>query len=118
MVLNGKVWGKTLEIIKGSSFEVHRIEIYKHHYCSLHKHIHKNNLFFVEKGNIKIEVHKKEYDLIDETYLFDGDMTIVKPDELHRFVGIADKSIVYEIYWVDNIKDDIIRVKSGGIEND
>jgi len=115
MKIAGKVWGHTKEIIKGSAFEVHRIEINKGGFCSLHKHNHKNNAFFVESGIVEVEVHKNDYDLVDKTKLIVGEMVIVKAGENHRFKGIED-SIVYEIYWLDDINDDIVRIEVGGDE--
>ena len=115
MKIAGKVWGYTQELIKGSSFEVHRIEIEKDGFCSLHKHNHKNNAFFVEDGTIEVEVHKNDYDLVDKTVLSDGDLLVVKAGEYHRFRGL-DKSIVFEIYWIDDIAEDIQRKEVGGKE--
>lgn len=112
-MIQGKVWGYTQEIIKGSSFEVHRIEIDKGGYCSMHKHLHKNNMFFVEKGFIRVEVKKNDYDLTDKTNLEAGEMMIVKAGEFHRFRAAMD-SVVFEIYWLDDIKEDIVRQKVGG----
>jgi mannose-6-phosphate isomerase-like protein (cupin superfamily) len=113
MKVSGKIWGKTQEIIKGSTFELHRIVIEKGGFCSLHKHEHKNNAFFVESGSIEIDVHKNDYDLIDKTYLNTGDMLVVKTGEYHKFKAVED-SIVYEIYWIDDISEDIIRKEVGG----
>jgi len=113
MKISGKVWGYTQEIIKGSSFELHRIEVNEGGFCSLHKHIHKNNGFFVEAGGIEIEVHKNDYNLVDKTVLTDGDFMIVKAGEYHRFRGL-EKSVVYEIYWIDDIAEDIERKEVGG----
>lgn len=113
MNIAGKVWGQTQQLIKGSFFEVHRIEIEKDGFCSLHKHNHKNNAFYVESGFIQVEVHKNDYDLVDITNVQQGELMIVKAGEYHRFKGLAE-SIVYEIYWVDNITEDIERKEVGG----
>ena len=32
--MQGKIWGKTLDIFKNSNFELHRIEIKKGGFCS------------------------------------------------------------------------------------
>lgn len=114
IMIQGKIWGHTEEIVKNSFFEIHRIEIKKGGFCSLHKHIHKNNMFYVEKGNINIEIHKLNYELIDITTLITGQMTIVIPGEFHKFIANED-STVYEIYWLNNISEDIERKEVGGI---
>ena len=54
----GKVWGKTAEIFSNHNFEVHRIEVNKGGFCSKHKHTHKFNAFYMEKGKLKITVYK------------------------------------------------------------
>ena len=56
----------------------------------------------------------KEYDLIDETIVTDGDLTIVKPGKYHEFEALED-TIAYEIYWVELNHDDIVRENVGGM---
>lgn len=116
MNISGKVWGYTQELVKGASFEVHRIEIKEGGFCSLHRHLHKNNAFFVESGFIEVEVCKIDYNLVDKTNLQKGEMTVVKAGEYHKFKGIKE-SVVYEIYWTDNISEDIDRKEVGGFND-
>ena len=54
----GKIWGETSPIFNKNNVEIHRIEIKKGGYCSKHKHEHKFNAFFVEKGKLQISVWK------------------------------------------------------------
>lgn len=54
----GKVWGKTTEIWRGQHVEVHRIQTLKSGYCSRHRHDHKLNMFYVERGRLLVEVWK------------------------------------------------------------
>lgn len=110
---SGKVWGNSLLIYRDESAEVHRIEIEKGGYCSLHKHETKHNMFFVESGSIDVMVEKKDYDLTDTTRLGPGEKMVVGPGEYHRFLANED-SIVYEIYYVVLRGDDIIRKDRGG----
>ena len=72
MKTQGKVWGLTQEIFKNHNFELHRIEAKKGGYCSVHKHLHKFNAFYIEKGKLKITVYETDYDLIDETIISTG----------------------------------------------
>jgi quercetin dioxygenase-like cupin family protein len=67
--IQGKVWGETECIFLKNNVEFHRIEVKKNGFCSKHKHVHKYNAFFVEKGKLKISIWKKDYDLIDETII-------------------------------------------------
>jgi quercetin dioxygenase-like cupin family protein len=113
MRIQGKIWGKTQDIFKNSNFELHRIEIEKGCYCSKHKHKHKYNAFFIEKGKLKITIYETDYDLVDETIISTGEMTIVKPGVFHRFKALED-TICYEIYWVSLDHDDIVREDVGG----
>lgn len=115
MIKQGKVWGSTQELFFKNNVEIHRIETKKGGFCSKHKHRHKYNAFFVESGSIKVKVWKNDYDLVDEITLSKGDMTTVKPGEFHLFESVED-SVVYEIYWVELLKDDIDRETVGGQE--
>lgn len=113
MNIHGKVWGKTQELFFKNNVEIHRIEINKGSFCSKHKHNHKFNAFFIEKGKIKVKIWKNDYDLIDETIISTGQMTTVKPGEYHLFESLED-TIAYEIYWIELERNDIDRENVGG----
>tara|TARA_Y100000034_G_scaffold132562_1_gene195875 strand:+ start:474 stop:821 length:348 start_codon:yes stop_codon:yes gene_type:complete len=113
MKIQGKVWGKTQDIFKNINFELHRIEVNKGGFCSKHKHIHKINAFYIEKGKLKITIHETEYNLVDETIVSTGDLTIVNPGKYHEFEALED-TIAYEIYWVELDHNDIKRENIGG----
>ena len=110
----GKVWGKTAEIFSNHNFEVHRIEVNKGGFCSKHKHTHKFNVFYMEKGKLKITVYKNDYDLVDETIIETGQIAIAKPGEYHEFEAL-ENSVCYEIYWVELNHQDIQRESVGGM---
>lgn len=111
----GKVWGNTQRLFMKNNVEIHRIETNAGGFCSKHQHKHKYNAFYVESGEIEIEVWKNDYDLIDKTIVKTGEMTTVKPGEFHRFRSVKD-SVVLEIYWVELLADDIERENVGGNE--
>lgn len=114
MIKHGKIWGSTECIHSNSAYEFHRIEILKNAFCSVHKHEHKWNGFFLEEGLLNILVWKNDYDLVDQTLLRPGDFTFVAPDEFHQFVAL-EKSIAFETYWASSLqKNDIIRKTVGG----
>ena len=92
----GKVWGRTIELLKTPLIEVHHILINKQCVCSMHKHEFKWNMFYVISGELVIEVQKNDYPLLDSTPLGPGEWTSVKPNEFHRFRSIATKG-GYEI---------------------
>ena len=110
----GKVWGETTLLLKNSFIEIHKIIIKPNSYCSLHKHEHKWNAFFVHSGVLYIETNKNDYDLMDTTTLNAGEFTTVKPNEFHRFVTKGSTVEALEIYYPEGISEDIIRKTVGG----
>ena len=111
----GKVWGETCHLFGKNNVSIHRIEIKSGGYCSKHKHNHKYNLFFVEKGDIEVHVWKNDYDLKDVTKIKEGESTTVKPGEYHKFFNRSESTaIVYEIYWTELNENDIVREDVGG----
>ena len=115
MKIQGKVWGKTQELFKNSNFEIHRIEAKKGGYCSTHCHHHKFNAFYVESGKLKITIFETDYDLVDETIISTGEMTIVKPGNYHKFEALED-TVCFEVYWVELNYKDIKRKNVGGFK--
>lgn len=115
MKVQGKVWGKTQAIFKNSNFEFHRIEAKKGGFSSKHRHVYKFNAFYVERGKLKITIYETDYDLVDETIISTGELTIVKPGNYHKFEALED-TICYEIYWVELNHSDIERENVGGLK--
>ena len=113
MKTQGKIWGLTQEIFKNHNFELHRIEAKKGGFCSKHKHIHKFNAFYIEKGKLKLTIFKNDYDLVDETIVQTGQIATAKPGEYHMFEAL-ENTICYEIYWVELNHSDIERETVGG----
>jgi quercetin dioxygenase-like cupin family protein len=111
--IQGKVWGSTENIFKKNNVSMHRIEINKGGYCSIHKHRYKHNAFFVESGKLKIYIWKNDYDLIDTTVVTKLQMTSVAPNEYHKFEALED-TVAYEIYWSECEDSDIERKDVGG----
>ena len=84
-MIAGKVWGQTELLEANCALEFHRIFMNKGGVCSKHMHEFKWNGFYVESGIMKISVWQKDYDLIDETILYEGDYTKVKPVLYNKF---------------------------------
>ena len=112
-MINGKVWGNTRALLQNALVEFHRIEIKADGFCSLHKHQYKWNAFYVVSGELEIEVHKNDYNLIDRTILTPGDFMTVKPGEYHRFHAGPD-TVAFELYWPELLSSDIVRRDVGG----
>lgn len=117
MEIQGKVWGTTELIFKNPVLEFHRINVKAGYKCSLHKHEHKWNGFYVVSGTLEIHVQKNDYALTDVTVLKAGDFTTVKPGEYHQFVCTADCH-AFELYWPELLSTDIKRKDHGGKKNE
>ena len=113
MNIEGKVWGTTSELLKKNNVKVNRAVINGGYQCSKHQHYYTHNMFFVESGFVEIHRWKNDYDLVDITMLRPGDSCTVPPGEYHRFVGIDQESVLYEMYWIE-LSDDIERKDCGG----
>lgn len=112
-MIAGKVWGQTECLLQNPFVEFHRIDIAEGYHCSLHKHEHKWNAFYVVEGILEIEVHKEDYDLVDVTTLNPGDFTTVKPGEYHLFRSVTDV-VAFEVYYPEPLSEDIVRKTVGG----
>jgi len=112
----GKVWGTTELIEANGALEFHRIQMNKGGVCSKHLHEFKWNGFFVEKGVMLVRVWQKDYDLVDETILYEGDYHKVKPGVYHQFECL-ESGIAYELYWAEFNHNDIVRETVGFMED-
>lgn len=110
-----KIWGQTRPLFLLNNVEIHRIETHiKGASCSVHKHDHKYNYFFVESGKLKIKVWQNDYDLIDETTLEPGQYITVAPGVFHQFF-VVEPGVAFEIYYVKLLEDDIVRKTVGSL---
>lgn len=113
MNMQGKIWGKTAEVLTQNNFSVHHLEIKKGGYCSEHSHKRKTNLFYVIKGELKISVWRDNG--IDHTILTDGQTMTIPINIIHRFKAMTDVQCL-EIYESTPVEEDIERQSQGGIE--
>jgi len=113
----GKVWGVTELIEANGALEFHRIQMNKGGVCSKHLHEFKWNGFYVEKGVMLVRVWQKDYDLVDETILYEGDYHKVKPGVYHQFECL-ESGVAYELYWAEFNHNDIVRETVGYIDDD
>jgi mannose-6-phosphate isomerase-like protein (cupin superfamily) len=115
-MIAGKVWGQTELLEANGVLEFHRIEVKKGGVCSKHRHRHKWNGFFVERGALMIRVWKKDYALVDETVIRAGQYTKIAPGEYHQFEAL-EYTVAFELYWAEFNHDDIEREDSGFIRS-
>lgn len=109
---SGKIWGTTELLFKHNGVECHRIFIKKGYACSRHKHNMRSNAFYVEEGDLVIQVWKNDYKLVDNTRLQKGQRTGVPAGEYHSFAALKD-TIALEWYWVEDMDKDIRRKDHG-----
>lgn len=114
-MIKKKVWGLTEKLFENNNVEIHRIEIKVGGYCSRHFHEYKFNMFYVESGELDIEVQENDSSIVNTTTLYKGQSTTVEPQKLHIFKAKQD-TIAYEIYWVQLMGEDIKRESFGGLK--
>ena len=114
-MIYGKIWGSTRPLLVTPLVEVHLIDIVPQAHCSEHTHRHKWNAFFCIDGELRINVKRRAYDLVDETTLLAGDFTTVSPGEAHWFATRDAPTRAIEIYYPEPLTEDIVRETVGGV---
>lgn len=67
--------------------------------CSLHFHKLKDETFYISQGNVLVELEGKEY------WLGSGDSVHIPRLAKHRFFGIGNYNVIYEISTFHSDKD-------------
>lgn len=111
----GKVWGTTQLLLRTPFIEIHLLKIKPYAKCSVHRHRTKWNAFFVQAGVLTIETKKNDYNLTDLVKISANEMTMVKPMEYHRFSTDKASVIAIEIYYPDELSEDIERLDCGSV---
>jgi mannose-6-phosphate isomerase-like protein (cupin superfamily) len=111
-----KSWGVTRPLRYGERDELHHASIKKGGYSSRHRHVGKENYFYVLSGTLYIQRYDPDYRPVRLT----AGMAYVSPaGEWHRFYATTDVELI-EYYWnadgnpID--PDDIERLDMGGID--
>lgn len=115
MIIENKVWGTTQRLFDRGGVEVHRIVGIAGGYCSKHKHHYKYNTFYIEHGALRIVIFGEGDSIEDERIIRDGERMDIPPGVYHRFWVVEDKTVAYEIYYLDGCPHDIIREDVGGL---
>jgi len=100
-----KLWGKEYWLIN-NRYCTKILHITKGRQCSLHYHKDKDEIFFLHKGLIKVEIGTKSF------RMHEGDFINIRPGVKHRFYGIEDSIIIEastphsgnDIYRIENSK--------------
>lgn len=109
----GKIWGENILIFKNDNIQINQIYIKKGGRCSKHMHKHKNNIFFVQNGELEIEEWKSN-GLVDITVLKNEQTTEIKSGIYHRFTA-KEETLAIEIYYLSIDENDILREDIGTI---
>lgn len=100
-----KDWGEELWIVN-RDYCGKLLRIKQGHRCSLHYHKAKDEVFYVTKGRVLLELGG------DEMILETGDHRHVAPGTIHRFTGLTDAELVeFSTHHEDS---DSYRVEIGG----
>ena len=110
---SGKIWGETNLVFSNNNVQINQIHVKKGGRCSKHMHNHKNNIFFIQSGELLIEQWTKE-GFVDSTILKTEDKMEISSQVFHRFTALAD-TMALEIYYQDIENDDIIREDIGSM---
>ena len=82
-----KVWGKELWIVNGK-YCGKKLMLKRGHRCSMHQHKNKDEVFYLIRGVILMEVDDKKWIMNPE------DSVHVPQNTLHRFTGLLNSQII------------------------
>ncbi len=105
-----KVWGERRRILLTEQAEIDLLYLKANTFCSTHKHTYKSNLFYVIKGEVRIETE------FGNKVLKANESWTVNPTLIHRFCPVTD-AVMVEIAFVNKGEispGDIDRISQGG----
>lgn len=109
-----KQWGWSMPEVVSPLCEVHRIDVRKGGFCSLHQHDRKHNVFTVVAGKLIIEFGADNPR--PPVPLLPGQTYDVAPGIVHRFV-CPEATTAIEVYYPASVDPlDIYRFSEGGVE--
>lgn len=110
-----KIWGKTTCVVRRPGFTVHHLVVVPGSFCSIHRHEHRFNGFFVSKGSLTIrELGDDGVNKVIE--LGAGDYYEVAPRVVHQFRSEGGCEAL-EIYFPPDVDgEDITRFSVGGLD--
>lgn len=112
-LLEPKTWGKTVMLVRGTGFSLHRATIKKGGISSEHYHQARHNLFLVEKGRLKITQWRGK--LVEEVIIGPGEVCCSPAGVKHAFEALSNVVLI-EFYWSECDPHDIIRFNQGCVK--
>lgn len=111
-----KIWGSVKHLFDGP-VAMSSLQVEAGSFCSLHRHLHRWNHFFVISGEITIVLYNGDMTVSRRVVLKAHQSYTVKPGMLHKF-EVGESGRVVEVYWTEDGHsasiDDIERIKEGG----
>lgn len=104
-----KIWGYEKWLENNENYCCKLLSLNKGFQCSLHYHKEKDEMFFVTKGHVRLEVNGKVM------HMREGNFMRIKPGTKHRFRGMED-SIIIEVSTHHEEHDSHRIEKSKGID--
>ena len=107
-----KIWGTTECLESNPLCELHRIAVLPGYRCSNHRHAHKWNLFYVERGELHVIIEQADHN--DEIKVWAGMVCRVGPGLFHRFENRSSQVVeAFELYFPETLSEDIERLDVG-----
>lgn len=103
-----KEWGEEQWIVN-KEYCGKRLLLKKDRRCSMHFHKEKDEVFYIEKGNVLLEMDGERY------VLTPGEFVHVRSGSEHRFTGLED-SVIFEFSTTHSEEDSYRREKSGHVD--
>jgi len=103
-----KIWGEELWVINTKKYCGKILKLKKGFFSSIHKHLEKDETFYMLEGAVKLELEKKDRKLVV------GDVQRILPGQFHRFIGLED-SIIIEFSTFHRDEDTVRKTESGKI---
>jgi len=118
--LQGKPWGETRCVFRDDTHEVWHATIFPGGFSSRHFHTHKDNLFYVVSGRLKVHVFASQPDPGTPTTTHDlgaGDCLTIEAGVWHQFDATLATCPVQlvEVYRAGLRGEDIVRLDQGGM---
>lgn len=102
-----KSWGKEIWIANSSLYCGKKLILLKDKNCSLHFHNIKDETFYIQKGEVRMEIYpNKEKQII---IMKPGDSLHIYPGLWHQFFGIKNSEI-FE-FSTEHKEEDTVRLK-------
>ena len=108
-----KVWGRTTRLFRNSTTSTYYLEIKAGGYCSQHRHMQKENVFYVAEGELKVTRWGGDIERV--ITIKAGEHDVVGVGVWHMFRAITDVKCI-EIYDYKYDGVDIERRTQGGSE--